>query len=447
MAQNKTTSSSLTRHSLPGPDDITRVTLSNGITVLARANFNSPSVVISGFLQTGSLYEPDEKMGLANFAAAGLMTGTGGANGTSQRSHQELFDMLETAGASLGFDGATHSLGVSGRALNEDLDLLLDLAAECLRYPTFPSDEVERLRAQILTGLALRDQDPDSVASLTFDKLIYEGHPYSRSDEGEPHTIRDISREDLTGFHARTFGPRGMVLAIVGSMDPHQAVEKVMGVFGDWVNPAQPEGVTLPDLFPLSESKRQHVSMRGKSQTSLVMGVAGPSRNMPGYLAASMGNNILGQFGMSGRIGEVVREQEGLAYYAYSSLSGGVGPGPWLAAAGVAPEDLEAAIALIQAEITRFVEEGVTEDELADTKANYVGRLPLSLESNAGVAGALLNIERYGLGLDYYWGYAERINAVTREEVVEMARKYLDMGKMGVASAGPDAWEDADENE
>ena len=430
MANQQSTISNL--QSLPGPDDITRITLPNGITLLARANFNSPSVVISGYLQAGSLYEPGEKLGMASFTAAALM------HGTSGHSHQELFDILETAGASLGFDSATHTIGVSGRALSEDLDLLLDLAAECLRHPTFPPEEIERLRAQILTGLALRDQDPDSVASLTFDKLIYENHPYSRPNEGEPRTIQPITRDDLFDFHQQTYGPQGMVLTIVGGMQPERAIEKVAQAFGNWQNLHQPETATLPEFLPLSESKRQHISMPGKSQTSLVMGVAGPARKTPGYLAASIGNNILGQFGMYGRIGEVVREQAGLAYYAYSNLSGGVGPGPWLVAAGVAPEDVHKAIELIQSEITRFVSDGVTEEELADTKANYIGRLPLSLESNAGVASALLNIERHDLPLDYYWTYADRINAVTREEVVEVARRYLDVERMGVASAGPE---------
>jgi zinc protease len=427
--------SPLTINSLPGPDDITRVTLPNGLTILARANFNSPSVVFTGYLHAGSLYEPDEKLGLAGFAAAALM------HGTAHHAHQELFDLLETAGASLGFDGGAHTMGMSGRALSEDLDLLLTLAADCLRHPTFPAEEVERLRAQILTGLALRDQDPDAMASLTFDKLIYAGHPYSRSDEGEPATIRSITREDLLAFHQQTYGPRGMVLTIVGGVDPAQAVEKIAGVFGDWTNPAQPEIATLPALRPLSARQRQHIFIPGKSQTSLIMGVAGPARNADGYLAASLGNNILGQFGMGGRIGEVVREQEGLAYYAYSSLSGGPGPGPWLVAAGVAPEDVDEALALMDEEITRFVTEGVTEEELADTQANYIGRLPLSMESNAGVAGALINIERHQLGLDYYQTYAARINAITREEVVEVSRRYLDVERMGVASAGPEAVE------
>jgi zinc protease len=154
-------------------------------------------------------------------------------------------------------------------------------------------------------------------------------------------------------------------------------------------------------------------------------------------MPASIGNNILGQFGMMGRIGDVVRERSGLAYYAYSSLSAGLGPGSWEVSAGVNPENLKKASGLIQDELKRFIQEGVTAEELADTKANFVGRLPLSLESNGGVANALLNIERHQLGLDYYHRYRDLVNEVTTEEVLATARKFIDPEKLVIASAGP----------
>jgi zinc protease len=141
---------------------------------------------------------------------------------------------------------------------------------------------------------------------------------------------------------------------------------------------------------------------------------------------------------MYGRIGDVVREQEGLAYYAFSSLGGGIGPGPWDVTAGVAPSNVERAIELIRAEINRFVTEPVSEAELDDSKANYVGRLPLSLESNAGVAGALLNLERFDLGLDYYQRYSGLINAITRTEILETAQRYLHPDRLGIGVAGPE---------
>ena len=139
---------------------------------------------------------------------------------------------------------------------------------------------------------------------------------------------------------------------------------------------------------------------------------------------------------MYGRIGRVVREQSGLAYYAYSSLSGGIGPGPWSVSAGVAPENVEKAIDLIRTEIRGFVTSPVTEEELEDTKANYIGRLPLALESNHGVAGALINLERFQLPMDYYLRYAERIRAFSSEDVLAASQRYLDPDRLGISMAG-----------
>jgi zinc protease len=140
---------------------------------------------------------------------------------------------------------------------------------------------------------------------------------------------------------------------------------------------------------------------------------------------------------MMGRIGEAVRERAGLAYYASSSLSGGDGPGPWSVSAGVNPANIEKAVDLIRQEIARFVHEPIPAEELADSQANFTGRLPLSLESNGGVAAALLNLERFQLGLDYYRQYSDMIWAVTPGDVLQAARSYLDPERLGIAVAGP----------
>jgi zinc protease len=154
-------------------------------------------------------------------------------------------------------------------------------------------------------------------------------------------------------------------------------------------------------------------------------------------MSVSLGNNILGQFGLMGRIGDVVREQSGLAYYAHSSLSTGIGPGAWYVSAGVNPSNVDKAIDLIKQELKRYADEGVTAEELSDSQANFIGRLPLSLESNGGVAGSIINIERYGLGLDYYRQYADMVQAVTVDDVRESAQKYIDPERLVIATAGP----------
>ena len=416
---------------LPGPDDIQREVLANGITVLTRSNFNSPSVVISGYFDAGAIFDPDDKLGLADYVTSGLM------RGTKKHNFDEIYNILESAGASLGFSTGVHKSGFNGRSLVEDLPLLLNLLSETLTQPVFPKVEMEKLRAQILTGMAISAEDTSDMASETFDKILFKGHPYSRPDEGIPETIRQIKRNDLVKFHREHYGPRGMVLAVVGAVEAEEAVRQVKRALGGWQVKGQKEAPEIPDVKLLKKTVRKHHRIAGKSQSDIVIGTNGPRRKDSEFMSASLGNNILGQFGMMGRIGESVREKAGLAYYAYSSLNAGIGPGSWEVSAGVNPKNVERATDLIVDELKRFVAKGVTADELADTKANFVGRLPLSLESNGGVAGALLNIERHDLGMDYYLRYADLVNEVTREEVLNTARKFIDPDKLAIAVAGP----------
>jgi zinc protease len=416
---------------LPGADDITRAVLPNGIVVLARANFNSQSVTMSGHVNTGGIFEPDEKLGLADFTAAMLM------RGSEAHSSQEVYEMIEGVGASTGFSSGTHTTGFSGRCLAEDLPMLLGLLAESLRQPIFPAEQVERLRAQLLTGLAIRAQDTSDMASLTFDEIVFANHPYARPDDGFPETIKAITREEMADYHRVHFGPKGMVVAVVGAVEPLEAVDQVAKAVGDWENPGQPDQPPLPEVTPLAEIVRRHIAIAGKVQADIILGVAGPRRRDPEYMAAALGNSVLGQFGMMGRIGDVVRERSGLAYYAYSSMTGGIGPGSWEVSAGVNPENVEKAIDLIRGEIRQFTDQGVTAEELADSQANFIGRLPLTLESNAGVAGGLLKIERFGHSLDFYRQYAGLVREVTVDQVVEAARKYLHPDRLAIATAGP----------
>jgi zinc protease len=321
--------------------------------------------------------------------------------------------------------------------LAEDLPLLLGLLADAFRRPVFPAAQIKRLRAQLLTGLAMRAQDTAAMASITFDQILFEGHPYSRPDEGWPETIQAIRRQDLVEFHRKQYGPRGLVISIVGAVDPRRAVEQVAQALGDWSNPDQPETPALPALKLLKKTITRKVRLPGKAQADLVVGTNGPYRKDPDFLPVSLGNSALGQFGLGGRIGKVVREKSGLAYYAYSSLNAGIGPGSWDVSAGVNPANLPKTRELILRELARFVEKGVTGEELADSQSNFIGRLPLGLESNAGVANALLNIERFGLGLDYYQRYPDLVRSVTPRQVLDATRKYLQPERLAVAVAGP----------
>lgn len=427
------TPSNNTQHhtALPGPEDITRVELPNGITALARSNFNSPTLSIKGYLPSGSLFDPDEKLGLSYLTASGLMSGT------AQHDFQSLYNEIESVGAQLGFSAGTLTTSFSVHCLSEDLNLMLSLVADSLRSPVFPEREFNRQKVQMLTGLAIRAQDTASMAALLFDQIVYAGHPYERPDEGFVETVQAIEQEDLVRFYQRTFGPKGMVVSIVGAVEPEKAINAVRAALGDWTNPAQEDLPKMPPLAPLQESVRKSLSIPGKSQADIVVGCQGPDRLSEDYFPLRVGNNILGEFGMMGRLGQRVREEAGLAYYAYSSLSASIGPGAWEMIAGVNPRDIDQTIDLIRQEIKTFVSEPVTAKELSDSKSNFLGRMPLLLESNSGVAVSLLNMERFDLGLDYFYHYPQKIQAITGDQILEASRKYLDPERLAVAVAGP----------
>ena len=256
--------------SFPGTKDIHRATLSNGITVLARSNFNSPSISMGGYVPAGSIFENDEKLGLADFVASSLM------RGTQTRTFDAIYNELEFVGASMGFDSGVHNTSFGGRSLVEDFPLLLKLLSESLQAPTFPKNEVETLRAQMLTGLAIRAQDTSDMAAMAFDRMLFEGHPYSRPADGFVETIQSITRKDMQEFHRRYFGPRGMVIAIVGAINPKKAVEALENILGGWQVPGQVDAPVLPAHKPVKKTVKHHHVLAGKSQSDLVIGMIGP---------------------------------------------------------------------------------------------------------------------------------------------------------------------------
>lgn len=417
--------------SLPGPDDIARHVLGNGVVLLVRENRMSPSVVLTGSLKVGAYDERREMAGLASFTADSLM------RGTETRSFDEIYGALEGVGASMGISGGTHTTGFGGKSLGSELPLMLDLLADCLRRPSFPRSEVEKVRGEIMADLAERAHDTGCMANLTFYELAYPAeHPYAVSLTGYPETIDNIGPDDLADFHMRGYGPRGMVLVVVGAVETEEVVGQVDGAFGDWKGERFPRE-PLPEVGRITEVRQRAVTIADKTQSNIVLGYPGPARTDPDFLDALVCNTVLGVFGLMGRLGEKVRDEQGLAYSSYSRLSGGPGPGPWRVMAGVSPANVEPAVVSIRDEIRRICDERVEKDELSDCKAFLTGSMPLQLETNAGVASSILSIERYGLGLDYLRRYERLIKSVTPAGVQAAARRWLDPDTYALAIAGP----------
>lgn len=416
---------------LPGPESIQRFRLPNGMTVLAFDNASAQSVNITGLLENGARLDAPEKLGTCNFTSAML------SRGTRTRSFAEYHELLESRGANLSFSSGSHSTSLHGKALAEDSGVLLELISESLMQPAFAPDYVERLRQQLLASLAIREQETYEIASLLFDQALFAGHAYGNPVDGFSGTVQAITRQDLADFHLKYYRPEGSIMTISGALAGIDLQALMERYFSGWESGAQkpPAAAAIPGAP--QTILRRHRFIEDKSQTDLMMGAFGPARSAEDYLPAYLGNNILGQFGLMGRIGESVRSKSGLAYHASSSLNAWKDGGTWEISAGLNPENLDKAIRLIRDEIERFISEPVSAEELDDSQSNLIGRLPLSLESNAGIANALLTMEHFNLGLDYFQQYAQKIRAVTPAEILEAAQHWLHPDKLVIASAGP----------
>ncbi len=418
-------------NALPGPHDTLRVELDNGITVLARENFASPSVVVRGYYLAGAEDEPAEKAGLA------VLTADTMERGTTSRSFEALYEAVEWMGAAFAVEAKAHSTSFGGKALRDDLPALLEIIADVIRHPAFDADEFRRAKGEHLTDLEERAFNPREMSAIVLDELLYpEEHLYHRSIDGTVETIQAIRREDVADFHARYTAPAGAVIVIVGGIKAEEAVAAVEATFGDW-HGERPPRAPLPPVGPPATIRRRAYTIADKSQVVLRLGWLGPARSAEDFLAAHLANTILGVFGMMGRLGKRVREENGLAYYVYSHLGGGIAPSPWQVIAGVDPANVEKAVRLIVEECRRFLEEPIPDEEIAESRAYLIGSLPLSLETNEGVANTLTYIERFRLGLDYLQRYPALIQALDAEAVQAAARHYLDPDRYALALAGP----------
>lgn len=423
---------SAVRRSLPGPDDVTRVQFANGLTVLVRENDAAPVVVLQGALRVGSVHDPAHLPGLANLTAS-LLT-----RGSEHYDFDRFNETVEQVGANLMVSADLHLTEFGLTALAEDFADLVAVLADVLRRPTFPEEHVERVRSHWLVRLQERAQDTATVASDRFYEALFgRQHGYGRPIVGYEEGVNAIAREDMAAFYRSHYMPEGGIIVVTGAVQTAAVIERLQAAFGDWQSPRGSVASPMPSL--VQGSQRHFSLMADKVQSDVVVGAVGPARGHPDYYAVRVANCILGQFGMMGRLGERVREELGLAYYCYSATLAEEQAGTWLAAAGVAPANVEATVASILAEFVRLASQPVEEHELADTQAYLTGVVPLALETNQGVASTLFNMELYGLGLDYLARYPALITSVTAEEVQRVAAVYLQPETALVVVAGPEA--------
>jgi zinc protease len=409
-----------------------RFPFKNGLVLLHNRAASNPSVVVRALVRAGASRETPGDHGVAG------MTGRMLRQGTVHISKLELAEELDGMGAGLSVDIGYGLVVISIKCLTGDFRRALQIISELLRRPTFPAEELERLRGQVLTDLKEMDDNTRVVAERTWRELAYPStHPYSRLSVGSAEIIERLDRDELNAFHEAWYGPNQTTLMVVGDVEFDVAAEASENLFGEWPGVRIERVEASLPASDLPPREQRQVDMTGKTQADVVVGLPTLDRSAPDYYALSFGNHILGRMYFMGRFGQKVRDEQGLAYYAYSELHGSYGRGPWLMRAGINPRNLDKALDSIYFELQRFLNDGPTEAEQEDGVRSLLGSLPRQLETNEGAAAVMAEIELYELGLDYLERYSTIVRSLTREQVTEAARRWLVPEHLVTAIAGP----------
>ena len=313
----------------------------------------------------------------------------------------------------------------------------MSLLGDITRHPTFPESEVDRRRGEIATAIRRDADTPAEAADDAVRALIYgAAHPYGRRVTGTLASIAAIDRADLAGFHRDHVTPTGASLAIVGAVETAAAVATAERVLEGW-SATDDEAAAVPPPDESSGARRRVLTLAGKVQADIAYGFVAITRTDPRYASSWVMNTVLGQFGLGGRLGESIRERQGMAYYALSSLEANVGRGPLIVSAGVNPDNVARTLRSIETEVAGMRDAGVTDAKLTDTKRYLIGSIPRMLETNASIAAFLQMVEQFDLGLDYDVRLGQLVESVTRDDVHEAARRILVPDRAAVAVAGP----------
>lgn len=409
----------------------TRSTLENGLVVIAKATRKTPAVAMNVAVRAGSVCDPVDAPGAMNLLARVI------DRGTTKHSADEIAEELDSRGISLSIVLNRHQLSAVCTCLAEDFDDVFALVGEILMTPSIPDAELAKRKGEVVTAIRQDEDNPGVRATERLMAALYgTAHPYGRPQKGTIESVESMAREHLLRLHAERFSPALASAVIVGDVDPSRAVDAARRVFGGWKRPA-PAEIPVPAPVPASTRRRFVLPMMNKSQADIAYGFTAIGRNDPSYCTFWLMNNALGQYALGGRLGDNIRERQGMAYYVSSILDANVVPGPLLIRAGVSPANVDRAVEAIDQELVHLRADGLTLKELNESRQFLIGAMPRALETNAGIANFLQNAEFFGLGLDYDLRLPGLLNTVTLDEANEAARRVLDPDRATIVIAGP----------
>src|SRR5216117_3195089 len=406
-----------------------RTVLGNGAVLVSASLPSNPFVAFRGSIPAGVAAE-GESHGLAEFTSRLLLSGT------RHRSAAKLADRLEGIGATLEFHNGDEVLSFSSRSTRDTARETVRILVECLSEPTFPEREIERVRGELLNDLRIEADDTHLRAMRELERFVFPNdHPYGRDPKGGADRVRRIRRRDIVAFHEAHVGPEGLTLAVTGDVDRKLVEEAIAAPLARLDSDG--EGIAAIPPPPPHKLRRSTIPMPHKSQADIAIGGPAVPRGHPDYYALNLANLLFGRIGLYGRLGRNLRDEQGLAYYAFTGLDARTAGGMWPISAGVNPANLEKAAQSIRVELDRLQTDPFHTDELRDGKDNQIGSLIVSLERNAEVAYELHRMEYYGLGMNFLERYADIVRELPEDRVREVAMKYFTANGSSMVVAGP----------
>lgn len=423
----------------PGPPkdvvfpDYFDTTLANGINLIVIENHKVPAVSIRLIFRNSGAYYDSSEYGVSSITAE-LLT-----KGTKSRTATQIAEEVDFYGASLSsgsdWDGSYVSLSVLKKYLNNVTDVLADVVLN----PVFSDEEIKRVKEQRIATIQQGKDEPSTLSDRMFNKVVFENSPYANPLEGTEESIHNMTREQIINFYSSHYCPSNLILAFVGEISKDEAFQIINRKFGTWNKQCSehetPSSIEKTSVKSFKTNSVYIVDKPDAVQSNLRIGHVGIARNNPDYIAVTVMNTILGGF-FGSRINLNLREKHGYTYGARSVFNARIIPGDFSVDTDVRNEVTDSSVTLIIEELKRIVSEEVTDEELQTVKNYLTGVFPLQLETANAIATRVLNLKLYGLPKNYYSTYISNIQKLTKQDIMNAAKTYIDPNNIYIVLAG-----------
>ncbi|HHT9110392.1 MAG TPA: M16 family metallopeptidase [Candidatus Brocadiaceae bacterium] len=401
------------------PPKVDRVVLENGMILYLLEDHDLPIFNITARIRTGAIYEPPEKSGLASLTGYVLRSG-----GTLSMPADKMNEELEYMAASVETSIERESGSASLSTLKRDIDNGLKIFADVLMNPAFPDDKIRMRKDEVIESIRRENDNPQQIAGREFRRIMYDRkHPYSRKVDGTPETIEKITRDDMIAFHKKYFHPNNIIMGVSGDFNKDEIIRKLNTVFAGW----KKEEIQFPEIPKVERRYEKSVNYAYKdvNQANVMVGHLGINRKSPDYFPVKLMNFILGGGSFTARITSRIRSDEGLAYSAYSDFQTSRDIGMFFVSLQTKLESTNRAISITLEEIDKMRKSPVDKDELSMAKETFMNQFIFRFTTSASIVAQKVDIEYEELPLNYLETYLDSVQAVTQEDILRVAKKYL----------------------